>query len=105
MDCYEYEYPETIWAVSLDTVALDRVICSPLDHGTECPRYIRADIVTKLLDEACAIIKKGQDAASASYQQAHAEWHLHDKTQDKCDAIVQDFRNAARRFISVHESA
>jgi hypothetical protein len=45
---YKYEYQETIWAVALDTVALERVICSPLDHGSEYPRYVRADVVDRL---------------------------------------------------------
>lgn len=47
---YEYKYPETIWAIALDTVALERIICSPLDHGEEYPRYVRADIVSRLAD-------------------------------------------------------
>lgn len=99
---YEFEYPNNLWAVSLDTVGATRINCSPLDHGSEYPRYVRADVATKLLSEACSIIRKGQAAASASYHQAYAEWQQHDKSQDKYDAIVQDFRNEARRFLAVN---
>jgi hypothetical protein len=100
---YAYEYPDNLWAVSIDTVAITRVNCSPLDHGPDCPRYIRADIVTKLLSEACSIIRKGQAAASASYHQAYAEWQRHDITASKHGSVVQDFRDAAWRFLLVYE--
>ena len=96
--------PENIWALWTESSVVDRVICSPLDHGEEKLRYVRADIVDGLLDEACAIIKKGQAAASASYHQAYAEWRGHDKEQDKQNAIVSDFRNAARRFLLAREA-
>ena len=101
--------PDRIWITMEDHAAswagsFRRWHASDLEHeGDEYPRYIRADVVAGLLSEACSIIRKGQAAASASYHQAYAEWRGHDKTETVHEAVVRDFRNEARRFLTVHE--
>lgn len=46
---YSYILPDKIWVIEIETSAITRINCSPLDHDEEgSTAYVREDLVDRL---------------------------------------------------------
>lgn len=61
-----------------------------------CNNY---DRLRAAVGELTTCLKEAQSAVNAAYQQVHAEWQMHDRTEERYARIVDNWRDKARKLI------